>query len=77
MISKEKIKRINQLAAKAKKCELTYEEKEEQQVLREEYLKAFRGNFDQQLKTIKVVDNGGNDITPQKLKDAQKKERKN
>jgi uncharacterized protein YnzC (UPF0291/DUF896 family) len=77
VISKEKLKRINELAAKARDGELSYDEKEERQALREEYLKAFRSNFDQHLKTIKVVDNKGNDITPQKLKDAQKKEKKN
>ena len=33
------------------------------------YLKAFRSGFKQQLMGVKVVDEEGNDITPQKLKD--------
>lgn len=77
VVSKEKLKRINELAAKAKEGELSNEEKAEQQELREEYIKAFRSSFDKNLKNIKVVDTEGNDVTPQKLKDAQNKEKKN
>lgn len=41
----DRLTRINELAAKAKTTGLTPEEKEEQTVLRKEYLAAFRANF--------------------------------
>lgn len=41
----DRLERINELAAKAKTTGLTPEEKEEQTVLRREYLAAFRANF--------------------------------
>jgi len=56
MVSKEKLDRINELANKAKKNELTDAEKVEQKKLRAEYLKAFRKNFRQQLDMIEIVD---------------------
>ena len=71
-ISEKLIKEINELAHKSKTVGLTEEEKIRQQKLRQEYIKAFRGGFKQQLQSIKVVDEKGNDITPQKLKDAKK-----
>lgn len=63
------IPEINALAKKSKETGLTEEEKTRQQQLRQEYVRLFRANFEKQLKTIKVVDEKGNDITPQKLKD--------
>lgn len=63
------IARINELAKKKKAGTITAVELKEQEKLRQEYLKAFRGGFKQQLMGIKVVDAKGNDITPQKLKD--------
>ncbi len=41
-MEKEKIDRINALAALSKKRELTDAEKQEQKALREEYIKEFR-----------------------------------
>ncbi len=73
MISKEKLNRINELAKKAKQTGLTQEEKAEQKQLREEYLQNIRGSFKNQLKNLKVIDPLGNDVTPQKLKDMQKR----
>ncbi len=73
MLSKEKLNRISELANKAKNEELPPEEKKEQQELREEYLKAFRGNFKEHLHSIKVVDKNGKDVTPDKLKESKKK----
>lgn len=62
--------RINELAKIAKERELTPEEIEERDRLRREYLKEFREGFRQQLLNTKVVDEEGNDITPEKLKKA-------
>ena len=42
MLSKEKLARINELANKAKKTELTEKEAKEQSKLRGEYLQTFR-----------------------------------
>ena len=56
MLSKEKLDRINYLARKSKNEGLTVEEKNEQKVLREEYLKVFRENFKKQLENIEFVD---------------------
>lgn len=67
-IDKKLIARINELAKKKKEGTITSLELEEQQKLRQEYLKLFRSNFKNQLRSIKVVDAQGNDVTPQKLK---------
>ncbi|CDQ39917.1 MULTISPECIES: DUF896 domain-containing protein [Virgibacillus] len=75
MLSKEKIERINALAKKAKADGLTDKEKKEQQTLRQEYLKNVRSSFKNQFKSMKVVDPKGNDVTPQKVKDMQKKDK--
>lgn len=71
-ITNDMIEEINVLAHKSKTIGLNEDEKKRQQELRKEYIKAFRSGFKQQLKSIKVVDEKGNDITPQKLKDAKK-----
>ena len=49
-------KRINELARKSKKEGLTDVEKEEQKVLRQEFLAAFRANLKDQLDHIEFVD---------------------
>lgn len=54
------IKRINELARKAKTVGLTQEEADEQQRLRREYLKAFREGVKQKLDNIVLVDEKGN-----------------
>ena len=56
MLTKEKIDRINELAKKAKVECLTPEEKEEQAVLRKEYLGKFREHFKGHLESIRFVD---------------------
>ena len=67
-IDEKLIQRINELAKKKKAGTITQEELEEKQVLRQEYLKQFRAGFKSQLLSIKVLDEKGNDVTPQKLK---------
>lgn len=67
-IDEKLIKRINELAKKKKDGTITEGELVEQQKLRQEYLKQFRAGFKNQLLSIKVVDEKGNDVTPQKLK---------
>ncbi|MFD1360459.1 DUF896 domain-containing protein [Lentibacillus salinarum] len=76
MISNEKLNRINQLAHKSKKEGLTEEEKAEQQELREEYLQNVRKSFKNQFKSMTVRDPAGNDVTPQKVRDLQNKNKK-
>ncbi|MCB7160340.1 DUF896 domain-containing protein [Bacillus subtilis] len=72
MISNAKIARINELAAKAKAGVITEEEKAEQQKLRQEYLKGFRSSMRNTLKSVKIIDPEGNDVTPEKLKREQR-----
>lgn len=75
-MSEELLARINFLANKKKTEGLSEAELEEQAKLRQEYLKEFRAGFKERLMSIKVVDEDGSDVTPEKLKKA-KSERKN
>lgn len=59
-MSQNRVARINELAKKSKEVGLTDEEKKEQQVLRSEYIAAFKGNLKSTLDTIVVVDELGN-----------------
>lgn len=77
MISKEKLERINILAKKAKTEDLTDEEKKEQKTLRKEYLDNVRSSFKNEFKAITVKDPEGNDVTPKKVRDLQKKNKDN
>ncbi|KAF1296021.1 hypothetical protein BAU15_12105 [Enterococcus sp. JM4C] len=72
MLSKEKLARINELAKKKKETGLTDTELKEQQLLREEYLGAFRSGMKHHIEGMKVVDPDGKDVTPEKLKQIQK-----
>lgn len=75
MLSKEKLARINELANKSKKEPLTEAEKKEQKALREEYLEKFRGGMRNHIEGMKVVDQEGTDVTPEKLKAIQKEKK--
>ncbi len=60
------------LSAKKKAGTITPKEVEKQKELREEYMTIFRSALRGHIEGIKVVDNDGNDITPDKLKQIQK-----
>ena len=62
------IKKLNEFTALSRERELTPSEQEERAKTRQEYLKVFKSNFESHLKTIKIVDDEGNDVTPEKLK---------
>ncbi|MBS7576751.1 MULTISPECIES: DUF896 family protein [unclassified Enterococcus] len=68
----KKVARINELAAKAKQEGLTEAEKVEQKALRTEYVKSLKANLRQHIEGIKVVDEAGKDVTPEKLKEIQR-----
>ena len=59
MFSQDKINRINELAKKSKITGLSPHEKEEQQLLRQEYIKTFRGNLQSTLDCVVIVDKNG------------------
>ena len=68
----EKIARINELAKKKKTEGLTPEEEVEQAKLREEYIEGYRRSVRHHIEGIKVVDEEGNDVTPEKLRQVQR-----
>ena len=55
-MDKKKIERINELAKKSKAEGLTNEERNEQAILRKEYLETIKANFRATLDNIEVVD---------------------
>ena len=72
MLSKEKINRINELSAKAKAGNLTEVEAKERTALRQEYLATFRASMRDTIENVKIVDQAGNDVTPEKVRQAKK-----
>lgn len=70
-ITDEHINRINELARKKKAEGLTPEEVEEQAKLRKAYIEGVKGSLRSQIEGVKVVDEEGNDVTPDKLKKVQ------
>ena len=58
-MTQEKIDRINALAKKSKTVGLTEEEKQEQAILRQEFIASFRKNLKSQLDNIDVVNPDG------------------
>lgn len=68
--------RINQLAKKQREDGLTNEEKIEQRQLREEYLQQIRGQVLNTFSGMTVLDPLGNDVTPEKVREKQRRESK-
>ena len=68
----KKIARINELAKKKKTEGLTSAEKVEQAKLREEYIEGYRRAVRHHIEGIKIVDEEGNDATPEKLRQVQR-----
>lgn len=58
-MTEEKIARINELAHKSKAEGLTPEEKEEQAVLRREFIDAMKANVKAQLDNVDIVEADG------------------
>ncbi|KAB2474486.1 DUF896 domain-containing protein [Bacillus cereus] len=63
--------RINELSKKEKATGLTVDEKQEQQMLRQNYTQTFHGSLDSILLNTKIVDSNGLNVTPAALQDAQ------
>lgn len=59
-MEQKRIDRINELARKAKSEGLTPEEVAERDLLRREYIEAYRASLRSQLDSIRVVDEKGN-----------------
>ena len=59
MITQKTIDRINELAHKSKKEGLTPAEKEEQKMLRQEYIEVIRGNIRSQLDNVDILEADG------------------
>ena len=72
-IPQELIDRINYLANKKKTTGLSEDEKIEQQSLRETYLAMFRENFRSHIEMLQVYDKNGKEVTPEKVKEIQRK----
>lgn len=66
------LNRINELANKEQQDGLTTAEKTEQKNLRENYLREIRGQVLNTFSDLTVIDPLGNDVTPDKLREAQK-----
>lgn len=62
-MNQKRLDRINELARKLKSVGLTEEEKEEQKVLRQEYLRDFREALRGQIENITIVEPDGS-LTP-------------
>lgn len=75
MLSSDKLARINALAKKAKTIGLTQEEAKEQSRLRAEYLTAFRSSMKETIEKVRVFDSTGQEVTPRKLRNIQKRKK--
>lgn len=75
MMDPKLLERINELAKIAKERELTEAERIERETLRKEYLTIFRAGIKQTIESTKIVDESGEDVTPEKLKEIQREKR--
>jgi uncharacterized protein YnzC (UPF0291/DUF896 family) len=75
MLSKEKLSRISELSQKSKSEGLTQEEAKEQSKLRKEYLETFRSSMRKTIENVKIIDPNGEDVTPEKIRQAQAKKK--
>lgn len=71
-MDQKKIDRINELARKKKSVGLTGPEKVEQEKLRREYIEGYKRSLRHHIAGIKLVDEEGNDVTPEKLRQLQR-----
>lgn len=62
------IKRINELSKKSREQGLNDEEKSEQAVLRQEYIKKFRQGMENTLSNVYIMDESGNKRKVEKKK---------
>ena len=68
----KKIDRINELAKKKKTVGLTELEQTEQAELRKEYIEGYKRSLHHHIAGIKLVDEEGNDVTLEKLRQIQR-----
>jgi uncharacterized protein YnzC (UPF0291/DUF896 family) len=61
------LRRINELAAKARNAGLTEEEIKERANLRQEYLREIRGQVNLNLASVTIINGNGEDVTPESL----------
>jgi len=62
--------RINELARKQREIGLTNDERSEQKQLRTAYLQEIRGQVLQKFSGMTIIDPDGNDVTPEKIREA-------
>ena len=67
------LKRINELAHKNKKEGLTEAETKEREKLRKEYLKNFREAMRSNIEMMRIFDDNGKEVTPEKVREIQRK----
>lgn len=72
-IPQELIDRINVLVHKKKNEGLTPEEEAERKDLHQQYLAKFRESFRSQIEMTQLYDKDGNEVTPEKVKEIQRK----
>ncbi|KRL01311.1 DUF896 domain-containing protein [Liquorilactobacillus capillatus] len=72
-IPPELIDRINELSKKKKESGLSAAESKEQRKLRQKYLSLFRETFRSNVEMLQVFDKKGNEVTPEKVKQIQRK----
>lgn len=67
------LKRINELAHKNKEEGLTEAETKERAKLRKEYLKNFREAMRSSIEMMRIFDDNGKEVTPEKVREIQRK----